>query len=587
LDRNDVVESVRAAADLRAVISDYMPLKKSGAKFRGLCPFHQEKTPSFYVDADKQLFYCFGCQQGGDVFKFLMLYEKLEFPEALKLLAGRYGIPIPEKGGGPGRSERQAVIGINRKALGWYREQLKGPAGETARRYLENRGISGDTIERFQVGFAPPGWTGLKAQLSGVQESLILTAGLLARKEETGRTYDRFRERVMFPILNLSDEVIGFGGRIIGEGEPKYLNSPETPAFSKGENLFAVAFAKEAIRRDGYAILVEGYMDAIALHQAGIAPVVATLGTGFTTGHVRLLKRFTERVLVNFDPDAAGRTATRRSLEVLLEHGFEVQVVALPQGKDPDAFVREFGPEQYRARLAASLPYIEFLARDVAGRMDVSRTADKVRALNEVLPFLARMDNPVRRAGQVEMIASVLRIEDRLVLQELKSAVRDRRRLIGPGLEKAIGGGGEASSAAEASLLRALMDAAEVRQTLLGELTEEDLEGSWLVEVVGAIRGLMGAGEEITYPRLGERVNGRTRDLMTRIASEPHPPASLEEGRGCLSALRAGRLRREMTDIQKRLESGIQTAGGAADTDTLLRRKVDLKRRIEALQQGV
>jgi len=211
----------------------------------------------------------------------------------------------------------------------------------------------------------------------------------------------------------------------------------------------------------------------------------------------------------------------------------------------------------------------------------------RVRALNEVLPFLARLDNPVRRAGHVEMIGAVLGIEDRLVLQELKSAVRDRRRLIGPGLEKAIGGGGEAPSAAEATLLRALMDATEVRQTLLGELTEEDLEGSWMGEVVGAIRDLAGAGEEVTYPRIGSRVSTKAGDMMTRIAAQPHPPASLEEGRGCLSALRAGRLRREMTDIQKRLESGTETAGGAADTDSLLRRKVDLKRRIEALQQGV
>ncbi|MGH9749606.1 MAG: DNA primase, partial [Candidatus Polarisedimenticolia bacterium] len=345
-----MVEAVRSAADLRDIVSDYLPLKKSGgARYRALCPFHQEKTPSFHVDADKQLFYCFGCGAGGDVFKFLMLYEKVDFPEALRTLAGRYGIALPAAGERED-GERQRALAANRKALAWFRDMLQRPGGERARNYLAGRGIQRETIDRFLIGYAADGWSGLKGQLAaaGIGEAQAVAAGLLARKEESGRTYDRFRDRVIFPILNLAGDPIGFGGRILGEGEPKYLNSPETPAFSKGDNLYAVGLAKEAIRREGYAVLVEGYMDVIALHQAGVAHVVATLGTGFTTGHVRLLKRFTDRVAVNFDPDAAGAAATRRSLEVLLEHGFEVQVVTLPAGKDPDLFVRERGTEAYR-----------------------------------------------------------------------------------------------------------------------------------------------------------------------------------------------------------------------------------------------
>src|SRR6185295_12481741 len=224
----------RAQADLRAIVSDYLPLKKStGSKYRALCPFHAEKTPSFYVDADKQLFYCFGCGTGGDVFKFLMLYEKLEFPEALKTLASRYGISMPERATAE-NSERHRVLSINRRALSYFRDQLQRPADERARQYLANRGIARETIARFQIGCAPDGWTGLKESLvsAGVAEDQAILAGLLARKEETGRTYDRFRDRVIFPIVNLTDEPIGFGGRVIAEGEPKYLNSPETPAFS-------------------------------------------------------------------------------------------------------------------------------------------------------------------------------------------------------------------------------------------------------------------------------------------------------------------------------------------------------------------
>jgi DNA primase len=581
-DRTDVVEAVRAQADLRSIVSDYLPLKKSGAKYRALCPFHSEKSPSFYVDADKQLFYCFGCGTGGDVFKFLMLYEKLEFPEALKSLAARYGITVPASRA-PENSERQKVLGANQRALAWFREQLGRPGGETARRYLAGRGVDAGTIDRFQIGYAPDGWSGLKGHLAsaGIAEGQAVLAGLLAKKEETGRTYDRFRDRVIFPIVNLADELIGFGGRVLGEGEPKYLNSPESPAFSKGENLYGIGFAREGIRKEGYAILVEGYMDVIALHQAGVVHAVATLGTGFTTGHVRLLKRFTDRVVVNFDPDAAGRAATRRSLEVLLESGFEVSVVSLPAKKDPDLFVREQGAERYRERLGAAVSYIEFLTRDVATRQDLSGTRGKVAALNEVLPFLARLDNPVSRAGHVEMIGSVLGIEDRLVLQELKEAVRGRRKSLPAGPLQAARGSWIVSES-ESRLLRALMDAHDVRSALLAEIEDGDLEISRIAEVVKVIRDLVVKNEDVTYPRVASLVSDEARDIITRAAALPHPPATLDEGRGCVMALRAARLERQMGDIQKRLESG----GKAADVDDLLRRKVELKRRIEALRQA-
>jgi DNA primase len=573
---------VRAQADLRSIVSDYLPLKKSGTKYRALCPFHSEKSPSFYVDADKQLFYCFGCGTGGDVFKFLMLYEKLEFPEALKSLAARYGIAVPASRA-PENSERQRVLAANQKALAWFRGQLGRPAGEAARRYLAGRGIGAATIDRFQIGFAPDGWSGLKGQLAsdGIAEGQAVLAGLLAKKEETGRTYDRFRDRVIFPIVNLADELIGFGGRVLGEGEPKYLNSPESPAFSKGENLYGIGFAREGIRKEGYAILVEGYMDVIALHQAGVVHAVATLGTGFTTGHVRLLKRFTDRIVVNFDPDAAGRAATRRSLEVLLESGFEVSVVSLPAKKDPDLFVREQGPEKYRQRLGAAVPYIEFLTRDVAARQDLSGTRGKVAALNEVLPFLARLDNPVHRASHVEMIGSVLGIEDRLVLQELKEAVRERRKSLSAGPLQAARGSWIVSES-ESRLLRALMDAREARVALLAEIEDGDLEISRIAEVVKVIRDLVVKEEDVTYPRVASLVSDQAREIITRAAALPHPPATLDEGRGCVMALRAARLERQMGDIQKRLESG----GKAAEVDDLLRRKVELKRRIEALRQA-
>ena len=582
-DRSDAVETVRTAADLYEVVSEYVALKKSGARWRGLCPFHTEKTPSFYVDPDKQLYYCFGCSSGGDVFKFLMQYEKLEFPEALRSLAARYNVTLPARDGET--SERKKIIGLNRQAAGFFREQLMKPAGEKARRYLASRGINREVAERFLVGYAPEGWSALKDHLArgaansgGPREALGIAAGLLGRKEETGRTYDRFRDRVIFPILNLSDEVVGFGGRIIGAGEPKYLNSPDTAAFNKGENLYALPVAREAIRKDGFAVLVEGYMDAIALQTAGIGQAVATLGTGFTTGHVRLLKRFTEQVVVNFDPDAAGRQATRRSLETLLENGFEVRVVALPAGKDPDLYVREEGAERYRKRLAQALPYVEYLAREAASRVDLARPRGKVQALNEVLPFLARMDNPVRRAAHVEMLATVLGIEDRLVLQELKTAVRERRKDIGGRAASSLESR-RPESEAEAVLVRAILDDAEVREALLPEVEETDLSSGWVMEIVQAVRRIAATGSDVTYPRIGTEIGDEARETLTRIAALALPRPTLEAGRGCLNTLRAARFTRQMSDIQKQLEHC-----GASEQDDLMRRKLGLKKQIEALR---
>lgn len=585
VNRFDAVEAVRAAADLHEVVSGYVALKKSGTRWRGLCPFHQEKTPSFYVDADKQLYYCFGCGTGGDVFKFLMLYEKLDFPEALKSLATRYGVALPAPRSAGESSERQKIVDLNREAVTFFREQLMRPAGERARKYLAARGLNRDVAERFLVGYAPDGWTGLKDRLlqaAGTardrREALGVSAGLLARKEETGRTYDRFRDRVIYPIVNLADEVIGFGGRVIEKGEPKYLNSPDTAAFNKGENLYALPLAKESIRREGFAVLVEGYMDAIALQTAGVTQAVATLGTGFTSGHVRLLKRFTEQVVVNFDPDAAGRQATRRSIETLLENGFEVRVVALPPGKDPDLYVRDEGVERYRERLREALPYIEYLAREVAGRVDVRTTQGKVKALNEVLPFLARLDNPVHRAGHVEMLASVFGIEDRLVLQELKEAVRERRKDVGGRTTAALGAARRPESEAEAGLVRALMDDGGVRVALLAEVDEADLSSVRVKDIVRAVRRLAEKGDDVTYPRIGSELGDEARDVLTWIAAMPHPPMTEEAGRGCLSTLRAARMARQMVDIQKTLESCTP-----AESDDLLRRKLALKKQIEAL----
>ncbi len=576
----DFLETVRASVDIREIISGYVPLKKIGGRYRGLCPFHSEKTPSFYVDAGKQLFYCFGCGTGGDAFKFLMLYEKVDFPEALRSLARRYGIPEPDRYSGAS-SERQALLKINRASLEFFREVLrKGRGGEAARRYVEERGLSPETVESFSLGCAPAGWETLKSHLlrTGFPEQQLLNAGVLLRKEDSNRTYDRFRDRLIFAIRSLRGECLGFGGRLLGPGEPKYLNSPETPLFHKGEVLYGLDRSEGAIRKRDEAILVEGYMDFLSLYQAGFHHLAATLGTAFSPSHARLLARFTRRAVVNFDPDSAGQAAARRGLDVLLEAGFQVRILRLPGGKDPDRFVREEGAGAYARLLETAPPYIEYLAREAAGRVDLSTPAGKIEALNLVLPYVARLENAVDRSEQVKLLSDLFRIHDGIVLQELKAAVAGRKTNLKPGLPQ----GTEEPFAGNAPrLVRVLIDEPEARQALLPQLRDEDLEGSEVERIWRAVRDLARSGSEITYPRVGSLLpDPADQALLLRLAAVPAPPASLAEGEECLLRLREKRLARRLQELQERLEK----AAPGAPVDDLIRQKIDLRREMRALR---
>ena len=577
----DFLEKVRASLDIREIVAGYLPLKKVGGRYRGLCPFHTEKTPSFHVDAGKQLFYCFGCGTGGDAFKFLMLYEKVDFPEALRLLARRYGIPLPQRVH-HASSERQALLKIQQAAIAYFRKTLlESSEGKAGREYLKGRGLNAEIEAAFSLGFAAARWDGLKSALlgQGFPEAQLLSAGLLLKKEETGRTFDRFRSRLIFPIRNLSGECVGFGGRMVGEGEPKYLNSPETPLFHKGEILYGLDLTADAIRKNDCAILVEGYMDFLSLHQAGVGGLAATLGTGFTPSHARLLARFTRRVVVNFDPDSAGQAATRRSLDILLESGFEVRVLQLPGGKDPDRFVREEGSQRYRELLESAPTYLEYLARESAQHVDLASPAGKIQALNLVLPYVARLESAVERSEQVKLLSEVFRIQDGIVLQELKSAVAARRTNL---RSVSISGPADTLRGPAARLLKLFIELPEARQALGPSLGDEDLAGSD-VERIWRVAKDMAVEGEMSYGRLGSRLaDPADQDLLLRLASMPGPVANLCEAEECVRRLREGRLARRLQELQQKLESA---ADGAA-VDDLLRQKMDLRREIHALRSA-
>ena len=360
-----VIEEIKASSELVSVVEQYVRLeKKTGQNFFGLCPFHSEDTPSFSVSPSKQIFYCFGCHKGGDVIRFIMEIEKCEYLPAIQLLAQRAGITLPEPDDEAYRlrSEKtKALQAINLEAARFYYQNLISTAGRDARAYLQKRQISAQTVRRFGLGCALADWDGLYRHLQnkGLADDvdLLLQSGLL-RRGKSGNLYDLFRERLMFPILDVMGRVVAFGGRVYDDSVPKYINSPETPIYTKGRHLYGLNLAKSS--KAGRLLMVEGYMDVIALYQAGIDYTVAALGTAMTENQARLLAKYSESVIIAFDADAAGQTAALRSLDILHQHGLKVTVLQVPEGKDPDEFIRNNGSERFQALIEQSLPLLDF-----------------------------------------------------------------------------------------------------------------------------------------------------------------------------------------------------------------------------------
>ena len=406
------IDDLKDRADLVRIIEPYAPLKKKGANWMACCPFHQEKTPSFSVNPSKGFYKCFGCGKGGTAFNFLMEMEGLTFPEAVRRVAEMTGIPLPEpiddqryEQQKKRKEERKKlsdqVIELNRIALEFWEQELQGKNAKAraAREYLEQRGISQEIIREFRIGFSPDSWDALLTHLKekGADESLIEQSGLVSVNEEKERVFDRFRGRIMFPILDVNGNPVAFGARAMGSDEPKYLNSPETPAYIKGQHLYGLFQSKEAIRQKKFAILVEGYLDLIALYQFGVANVVASLGTAFTPEQSKLLGRFTKRIIVNYDGDQAGIKAATRAIEHLLPQDFEIKVLTLPNGEDPDDFIRKNGTESYNNARSRSAPFLTFvLGSSMAGR-SLANARQKAEAIEEVIPVLAAIKNPIQK----------------------------------------------------------------------------------------------------------------------------------------------------------------------------------------------
>ncbi|MCX5820585.1 MAG: DNA primase [Deltaproteobacteria bacterium] len=421
----DYKEEIRRRTDIVSLVGEYVTLKKAGRNYLGLCPFHQEKTPSFNVSPDKQIFYCYGCSEGGDAFSFLMKLNHLTFPEALRQLAGKVGVVIPERSMSPEEKDRytlgEQIRRVNGLAADYYVRMLQLPAGEGAREYLRKRGIEAEAIRTFRIGLAPDGWRNLVDFLDnkGVSQKLVEQAGLaIPRAGEGARGhYDRFRGRLMIPIEDVDGHVIAFGGRVMGTDEPKYMNSPESPVYTKGNNLYGLSRTREAIRQAGFSLLVEGYFDLIALWGAGIQNVVATLGTALTRAQVDLLRRYAPCVAVVFDPDEAGRKALARSLELFLTGNVHAKAVILPEGHDPDDFVRTRGREQMEALVARAVPMVDYYIDEIlGGRGTLEEDRDKLR---EAVAFLCRIGDAVERNLFIKKVAEKLNVDQEVLKAEV------------------------------------------------------------------------------------------------------------------------------------------------------------------------
>jgi DNA primase len=421
----EFIDDLRNRVDIVDIIKEYVPLKKQGQNYKGLCPFHSEKTPSFVVSPHKQIYHCFGCGKGGNVYTFLMDRGGLSFLDAVAHLAKRCGIPLPQGELTPEKARqnslRERYYHINEMAVQFFQQGLEDRRGQQAKQYLHNRGITKELIKKFSLGYAPDAWDELSCFLleKGISEEEIILLGL-AVKGQRGKLVDRFRNRVMFPIFDDRSRVIGFGGRVMDDTQPKYLNSPDTPLFSKGRHLYGLNLAKTAIRSNEQAILMEGYMDVLAAHQYGITQAVGTLGTALTADHGKLLMRYTYNVVLCFDADAAGQEASMRGLDILRQLGLRVSVMTVPDGKDPDDFLRKNGRDSFQEVIGQALSLVEYKLTKQMEKYNKETVAGKVQIIQALLPDLYQIQSPVERQGLIDLLAQRLSLAETAIYAEMK-----------------------------------------------------------------------------------------------------------------------------------------------------------------------
>jgi len=585
---SDFAQSVKQQADIVKVIESYIRLRKAGAqRFTGPCPFHKEKTPSFSVHAGQQFFYCFGCQATGDVFSFVGKIENVGFPEAVRIVAQKCGIPLPKREfsspeEAAGARLRTKLLELHETAAAWFEEQLRGPGGALAREYLAGRGLTDEGIKRFRIGYAPDSFHALHERLGGVaDEETLRASGLFSSKEQgdggQGPIYDRFRKRVVFPICNEGGRVIAFTARTLETGEKagaKYINSPETPLYSKGQVLFNLDKAKPAIRALEFALLVEGQMDCISVFLAGIQNVIATSGTAFTEQQVAILKRHTSNVIVNFDPDTAGANAAEKSIALLTEEGFAVKIVTLEVGLDPDRFIRERGVEAYKVALRESRRQADYLIERARMLFPGASADQKVKAMNFLLPHIRRMPETIAREQFAADAAQKLGIGSAVLREELRQAALRRRDRVEERAAKL--------TEVERVLLRALAvtdpDGAEARLLATEALTNN---AAWFEHLgaFGAMRAL--ASRAAKDPMDAVLDPGQRALLADALLGESRPPEA-NEVESAVQEVQERAIEGRLRDLRAQIAEA-ERNGDVAGLAILTQKKLELDQTLRRL----
>ena len=579
----DFAYTVKQQADIVRIIGDYVKLKKAGAQnFSGLCPFHSEKTPSFSVHATRQFYHCFGCGASGDVLGFVQKIENVTFPEALRLVAQKVGIPLPKQTYATEGEAREArlrgvLVDLHERACGFFEEQLRRPEGARAREYLAGRGLTEEAIKTFRIGFAPDSGFILRDHLKGAADEETLKAcGLFSWKEVEGgkngpttndqrptTIYSKFRNRVMFPITNESGKVIAFTGRTLETGDkagPKYLNSPETAIYSKSRVLYNLDRAREAIRALGYVILVEGQMDCISVFMAGFRNVIASSGTAFTEAQVRLLGRYAKKIVVNFDPDTAGIAAAERSLGMLVAEDFEIRVLTLDSGFDPDLFIRRKSADAYKKALAGSQRYFDYLIERARTQFQPRSAEGKVKAVNYLLPHLQQVPHRIARDELAADIAQKLGIDSALLRQDLKHAAAVRSSTVKVTAEtqitdaeriviRALAWGGEMNGESEISDRSGEDHLPDLRRQAQFSLSSEPLHIGLATESL--LQTLLDAPELADAMALG--LSDSDRRTLATILLRENEPLTLELLEGAFTALRRRHLERQQQQVKTRI----------------------------------
>ena len=590
------IDDLKRQADIVRVVQDYVQLKKKGANWMACCPFHKEKTPSFSVSPVKEIFYCFGCHKGGSVFNFVMEMERVSFPDAIKLVAEKSGVPLPklidDSRFEARRHESEEVVELNKWALEWWEQQLES-SGEAhiARDYLLRREITEETRKTFRLGYAPDSWDALSLYLrqKGASQDQVDRSGLVVKKEEGG-SYDRFRGRLIFPVMDIQGKPIAFGGRTLRDEDAKYINSPETAAYVKGRNLFGLNLTRDEIRRGGFAILVEGFLDLIVPYQFGIRNVVASLGTALTADQVKLLSRFARKVVLNYDGDNAGVQAAKKAIEILLAEDLEVKILVLPDNSDPDEFIRKSGVLEYQRQRGEAQPHIQFVIDQAVRDRKLSNPADKEAAIDEVLPYIRAVRSRIQKREYFDIAMDSLRINDATLRRELWHSIRTGISQVAGAAQITVKRSHVKPTVAEERLLELLLADEKLRRMVLPKLEPGDYDDLPTGLIFRALLEGEREGAAIDFDFLSQKIDGDPIAellpslLMGDLENEEGEQSDARQlaAARCLNALRLMKVDRRISDLRSEIAAA-ERNGETERCDKLVTEQIELTRRRDGL----